>query len=584
VAHGTLASDGSSGDDALFEQPTVAGGSSTGNRLSDADWALMQRIRQQCGSCEDLEVLYRDNSQHFTAQHHAATLYHLAALWQQVLQQAAPMMHLLSHASKLHKERAQMQQLGASLLRGLSAQMLDAQLRDLADAWYAVDVLGMLQRPVSTSAEALPGGAVALGPSSSRDAGAAASGFVSAAFVTASLQRSGRLLRQEEVQLRHLSRLLTSFAHLRIKPSTDWWAAALDAAAGGMEKVLQQPVVAPTPSTPSSSTALHQQQPEHLPQQHHEQEQAEQQVQRQQLEPSGLGASSAASEAVQASGQAVALMGWAAAKLKAPASPAWWQLFQAASAHLMPVMWGRHLCNCLNALAYAGHAPDAAWMQGFYAACSRNWEWFKPQGFANILWALAVLQLQPPGEWLAALDAASATRLQFCSLQHLGISMWALAKLHQQHGSSAAQGLVQAAGDSPSSTVAQQGVQQQQLPQPQLQVLSAAWQEQAWVHLNRQDISSQDPQGLACLLWGVVRLQQQVQVPQARWPDLEAMCYEGMAQMGPQALSVTVWALGSLRWAGGQERVCIMQCLHFLSNHPLILYLLPPCQVEQLIW
>jgi hypothetical protein len=242
----------------------------------------------------------------------------------------------------------------------------------------------------------------------------------------------------------------------------------------------------------------------------------------------------------------------------------------------MPVMWARHLCNCLNALAYAGHAPDAAWMEGFYAACSQNWEWFKPQGFANILWALAVLQLQPPREWLASLDAASATKLQFCSLQHLGISMWALAKLHQQRGS---HGSLQAAAEGRSSSDAQPNMQQ-----PQLQVPSPAWQEQAWVHINRQDISSQDPQGLACFLWGVVRLQQQVQVPQARWPALEEMCYEGMAQMGPQALSVTVWALGSLRWAGGQGRVCIMQCLHCRSNHPLIFHLLPPCQVEQLIW
>jgi hypothetical protein len=76
---------------------------------------------------------------------------------------------------------------------------------------------------------------------------------------------------------------------------------------------------------------------------------------------------------------------------------------------------------------------------------------------------------------------------------------------------------------------------------------SAAWQDQAWVQLSRfgptDDLRGQ---GVSCLLWGVVRLQ--LQLPQARLLQLQSLALGCAGQMGSQALAVTVWALGALRW------------------------------------
>jgi hypothetical protein len=487
----------------LWQQPAARGSSSSsrdGSRMSDAQWELMQHLRQQCHTCEDVAVLYGDASEQFTAQHCAAALYHLACLWQQLLAQAPKQAQMFTHASKLQKERAQMQQLGSTLLRALSARMAQAQLRDLADAWYAVDTLGLLQNSTAAAADSAAaagasGNSATSGPVTAYSAAAAAAP-ANAAFVTVSLQRSSSLLKQSQVQLRHLSRLLTSFAHLRINPGRDWWAAALDAAAGGMEVVLQQPVQTSNGDRPWQ----------------------QQQQQRQARHSSSSGSDAVVTSHVNA--QAVALIGWAVAVLDGPASPAWWQLFQAATAHLMPVMFTNHLCDSIYALARTQQRPDAAWMQAFYASCSQNWGGFAPQGFAGVLWCLAALQQQPSQEWLVSLDAASATKLPQYTLQHLGISLWAMARLQEQ------------------PTQQQQQAEQQQVP-------SVAWQDQAWVQLSRLDLDAQAPQGLACALWGTVRLQ--LQVPQPRMQELEGLCLEALRHMGPQALAVTVWALGSLR-------------------------------------
>jgi hypothetical protein len=330
-------------------------------------------------------VLYGDASEQFTAQHCAAALYHLARMWQQLLAQAPKQAQLFTHASKLQKERAQMQQLGSTLLLALSAMVEQAQLRDLADAWYAVDTLGLLHNPAAAAAATAAGSSVGNGPDTAYAATAAAP--VNSAFVAVSLQRSSSLLKQSQVQLRHLSRLLTSFAHLGINPGRDWWAAALDGAAGGMELVLQQPV-----------------------QTSHEGQLWQQQQQRQ-ARHSSSSCSSDAGVTSHVNAQAVALIGWAVAVLEGPASPAWWQLYQAATAHLMPVMFTNHLSVSIYALAQAQQRPDAAWMQAFYASCSRNWGGFAPQGFAGVLWSLATLQQQPSQAWLASLVAGSAAKL-----------------------------------------------------------------------------------------------------------------------------------------------------------------------------
>jgi len=542
VAAGMLGPLGSSAAEARGSKgrPPHKGGSSQrsaaagagSSRLSDTDWLLMQRIRQHCHSWEDVAALYEGAAaDQFTAQHCAAALYHLAVLWKQGLKQVPRHTQQFVHASKLQQQLYQMQQLAGALLRAMCSRMQEASLRDIADAWYAAEVLSLLQGPRAAADHTAAAAASSSAPaSSSSSVGAAASAgggaliaSGQATFVAVSLQHSSRLLRQPLLQLRSLSRLLTSLAHLGIKPDHDWWAAVLDAAAGVMEQLLQEPQHATAHGhkgrgSPSSTSRSRR---------------------------GGRHSESCAAD--HANAQAVALLGWAVAVLRAPASPAWWRLFHQASAQLMPVMSASHLSNCMYTCALARQTPDAAWMEAFYACSSKCWPWYMPVGFASTLWSLAALQQQPPLQWLSEFDAASAALLHRFPLRHIGMCLWGLARIQSRQ---------QAAGTAlpgqPHILPPPPPPQQQQVQFPSL-----AWQDQAWAQLSRSgELSADAAQSLSCILWGSVRLG--LSVPQARLQELEALSLEVTRSMTPQALAITTWGLGILRYGF----CCCCCCYH----------------------
>jgi hypothetical protein len=470
--------------------------SAGGHRLSEAGYQLMLVITQQSTCWHDLAQLVQSQSHCFTAQHCAAALHQLSSLWQQQQQEAMQQQEL---RAELRLQRPLVLQLAAVLLRGLRQQIDEARGRDVADAVCAAAKLGM-QLHVShaaetaaavTRSEPAAAAAAAAGASASSSNGQLApvvAGQLSG-VADALLQRSAELMRYGRLKALPLSRLLWGVTQLGMQPSSDWWAAALDATA----MQLQQ-------------TQLQQQQQQEQEQEH------------------------------RYNGQSLSLVGWAVAKLQAPAPDAWWSCYADAAAALLPQMQPQELSRCIWAFATAGKTPDASWIAAFYAASGPCMHRFDPQGLAVMLWALAVLQQQPPRQWLQQYEAASAACMPGYSMQHLSMTVWALGSISKTSRNSTA-----AFGPNDSSSSSSSVSE----PHPQQQQLSATWLEQAYSQLTLEE-SEVTAQGLACVLWGLVQLR--VAVPEARLQQLEMLVGPVLRAADPQSLAVIVWALGQLRW------------------------------------
>jgi hypothetical protein len=478
---------------------TSSGSSSSagGHRLSEAGYQLMLVITQQSTCWQDLTQLVQSQSHCFTAQHCAAALHQLSSLWQQQQQEAMQQQEL---RAELRLQRPLVLQLAAVLLRGLRQQIDEARGRDVADAVCAAAKLGM-QLHVSHAAETAAAvtrsepAAAAAGANASSSNGQSAPAAVGQLSGVADvlLQRSAELMRDGRLKALPLSRLLWGITQLGLQPSSDWWAAALDA------------------------TALQLQQTQ-LQQQHDQPQQQQQQLEH------------------RYNGQSLSLVGWAVAKLQAPAPNAWWSCYAEAAAALLPHMQPQELSRCFWAFATAGRTPDASWIAAFHAASGACMHRFDPQGLAVMVWALAVLQQQPPQEWLQQYEAASAACMPGYSMQHLSMTVWALGSISKASlNSTAALGSSYSSSSSSSSSVSK--------PHPQQQ-LSAAWLGQAYSQLTLVE-SEVTAQGLACMLWGLVQLR--VAVPEARLQQLEMLVGPVLRAAEPQGLAVIVWALGQLR-------------------------------------
>ncbi|KAF8061900.1 hypothetical protein HT031_004160 [Scenedesmus sp. PABB004] len=476
----------------------------TGRRLSDAGWQLMQAVLA-AGSWQELARLVEARPGDFSAQHCAAALHRLAALWQA---QEAGAGAARGARAELRLQLPDVQALARALLAGLQRQASDAEARDVADALQAAVVL-RLALAAPAAGERQRGGADA----APRRGGAPhAAGAGAEGLGDALLQRSQALLRAGKVKPLQLARVLWGLTQLGVAPDRDWWAAALEASAGQMQAQLD------------------------APRQHGA---AAEQEQQQQSERGRVH-----------NPRTLACMGWAVAKLRAPAPAAWWALYRAATAHQLPAMEPRQLANCAWALATARSAPGAAWMAAFWDASGAALGGFSPQGLATVLWAAAALGEAPPRGWMRGFGAASAAAMPGFSAQQLSMTLWALGRLSRarQQGRPQAQ--------------AQQQQQQQQQQQPQVQQQqqqqqqqhelepdgaeppSAAWVDQAWVQLARVE-GELRPQGLACVLWALVQLR--APVPEQRLQQLEVLAGEVLRGADPQGLVVITWALGVLR-------------------------------------
>jgi hypothetical protein len=471
-------------------------GSERRHRLSDAGYQLMVVITQQTSSWQDLAQLVQSQSHCFTAQHCSAALHQLASLWQQQQHEALQQQEL---RAELRLQRPAVLQLAAVLLRGLRQQIDEARGRDVADAVCAAVKLGVQLHVPHEAAEA----AAAASPASIHDKGSSSSRVQDQATVgklsgvaDALLQRSAVLMRDGRLKALPLSRLLWGIAHLGLQPDSDWWAATLEATAMQLQETQQQ-------------------------QQQQQDQQQQQQQQQQQLEHCY-------------NGQSLSLVGWAVAKLQAPAGEAWWSCYAAAAGSLLWQMQPQHLSRCIWALAAAKQLPDAAWMRAFYTASAACMQQFDQQGLAVLVWALAVLQQPlPPPQWLQQHAAASAACMYGCSMQHLSMTLWALGSFSKaaSHNSTLSPG----SSSSSNSTAS--------CPRP-LQQTSAAWLQQAYSQLSLVE-SEVTAQGLACVLWGLVQLR--VEVPEARLQQLEMLVGPVLREAAPQGLAVIVWALGQLR-------------------------------------
>lgn len=427
-------------------------------QLSEADWQVMQDIMHHTNSWQDLAQVVEQQASQFTASHCAAALYRLAAVWQQ--QEQYVRVHEPRMRAELRLQYPAVLQLAGVLLRALQQQIAAAEARDLADALYAAIKLGFKVEQQYMDVEG-PGASAqrsirSISQQQQYDTeDAAAVDVLPDSILEAMQQQSQALLLSGDMEPRQLARLLWAFAQLGLQPASDWWAVALDAAADKLQQQLVHDVL---------------QDQDHL-QQHW-------------FTPQGL-----------------AITGWAVAKLRAPATGAWWQCYMTTAAALLPQMEPQHLSNCIWALATAQQTMDSSWMNRFYsssrkylhtghrekheadqgAACVR----FEPQGLANILWALAALQQQPPLQWQQQFEAVSLEQLSGSSMQHLSMMLWAYGRMHNNSSRSSS-------GSRPS--------QQQQQQQP-----SAAWLGGFWAQLSRVE-SEATPQGVACILWALVQV------------------------------------------------------------------------------
>jgi hypothetical protein len=471
-----------------YEHTSSSSSSAGKHRLSEAGHQLMIVITQQSTCWQDLAQLVQAQSHCFSSQHCAASLHQLSNLWLQQQQEALQQQEL---RAELRLQRPLVLQLAAVLLRGLRQQINKARGRDVADAVCAAAKLGMqvhVSHPADTSAvtRSEPAGANASRSSNGQSVRAVAGQLSGVA--DALLQRSAELMRGGRLKALPLVRLLWGITQLGLQPSSDWWAAALDATA----MQLQQ-------------TQLQQQQ---------------EPPQQQQLEH-------------RYNGQSLSLVGWAVAKLQAPTPDAWWCCYADAAAALLPQMQPQELSRCIWAFATAGKAPDAGWVAAFYAASGACMHKFDPQGSAVMVWALAVLQQQqPPQQWLQQYEAASASCMYGYSMQHLSMTLWALGSISKASATTT----VSSSLSSSSSSSPHHPRQQQQL--------SAAWLEQAFSQLTLVE-SQVTAQGLACVLWGLVQLR--VAVPEARLQQLEMLVGPVLRDAEPQGLAIIVWALGQLR-------------------------------------
>jgi hypothetical protein len=431
---------------------------------AQADKRLMQAITQQCGhDVQQLGALVAARSADFKACHCAAALYTLAASWQQQQQELQQAAHagqaqlLVLRRAELRGVYLQHVQLADALLGGLQQQVAAAALRDVADALFAVDKLGM--------------------HAASEQQHERAGGQRARACVAALLQQAAVLLRvQDGVTLQQLSRVLCSCCGIGLRASEEWWAAALEAAAALLE------------------------------QRQHEQHQQQ-----------SLDAADRRRDA-----QAVALLGWAVARLRAPASAAWWGCFQAAARPLLADMSGSQLANVLWALATARQAPGAGTMAAFFAASQPRLPQLSPQGLSNIVWALAVLQQPPPAAWLQEAHACAAASMQAFSLQHIAMMCWGTGKLRWY--AAALAGTTHSTSSSKSSSSMQQ---------------HPPWLDQALVQLSSSVLpgTAGASQSVACVLWGLVRL---------RLQQLQEVAVDMLSEPSPQAAATIIWAVGRL--------------------------------------
>jgi hypothetical protein len=344
----------------------------------------MQEIVHQVSSWQQLQQLTQQRSQEFTAQHCAAALHRLAAVWQQQQQLAAQEQQQVQLRVEVRLQLPSVMHLAAVLLHGLQQQMQDAEARDLADALYAMVKLGwqsghwqqQQQQQRLTAADGMlpspPG------------------------FAAALTQHSQALMKAGRFKALQLSRVLWGLACLNMDLGPAWWATTLDAAA----------------------------------------------VLLQQEEQRGLR-------------QSAALIGWSVAKLRGPATAAWWTCYMTVTQQLMDSdnsssssngnssrhsgrlsgegrperFTSQNLSNVIWALAAAQQRPTADWLSSFYAASGQVLPEFTPQGLSNTLHALAVLQQQPPEHWMQQYEVACLSQMNNFSFQNLCMVFWAFGRI-----------------------------------------------------------------------------------------------------------------------------------------------------------